>query len=241
MESAKDAYGRELLAYLKNKDGYEVIERDDGFFGISSGPQKYFSEYRKWPSHEKRAIKFAKGRILDIGCGAGRHSLYLQKKGCDVTGIDVSPLAVKICRQRGLKKAEVMSINEVTKFKPAFFDTILMLGNNFGLFGSFKGVKVLLKKFYRITFPKAVIIAESNDPSKTRDPAHLEYQKLNRKRGRPPGQIKIRVRFRKYVGRWFQYLLVSQKEMEEILKGTGWRIKKFINSNNSSYIAIIEK
>ncbi len=56
-----------------------------------------------------------------------------------------------------------------------------------------------------------------------------------------PGQLRIRVRFRKFIGDWFDYLLVSKKEMQEILKGTGWKVKKFIDSEKSIYIGIIEK
>ena len=56
-----------------------------------------------------------------------------------------------------------------------------------------------------------------------------------------PGQLRIRIRFEKYVGEWFDYLLVSKKEMKEILEGTSQGVKKFIDSKKSSYIAIIEK
>jgi hypothetical protein len=69
----------------------------------------------------------------------------------------------------------------------------------------------------------------------------LEYHKLNKKRGRMAGQLRVRIRFRKCVGRWFDYLIVSKKEMGEILKGTGWKIREFIDSDNSAYIAVIEK
>jgi hypothetical protein len=134
-----------------------------------------------------------------------------------------------------------MSITEVRRFKPGCFDAILMLGNNFGLFGSFSKAKVLLRKLHKITSQNAVIIAESNDPYRTENPFHLQYQKTNHKRGRMPGQMKIRIRYMKYVGRWFDYLIVSKEEMKEILEGTGWKVRKFIASTSSSYIAIIEK
>lgn len=166
--------------------------------------------------------------------------MYLQEKGFDILGIDNSPLAVRICKLRGLKKAKVMSIEEVN-FKPNSFDTIIMLGNNFGLFGRFKKARRLLKKFYKITSKDAIIIAETRDPYKTDNPAHLEYQKRNREKGRMSGELRIRVRFEKYATRWFYYLLVSKEEMKEILRGTGWEVKEFIDSQDSQYIAIIGK
>jgi len=55
------------------------------------------------------------------------------------------------------------------------------------------------------------------------------------------GQIRMRHRFRQYVGKWFDYLFVSKEEMKVILEGTGWRIREFIESENSQYVAVIEK
>jgi SAM-dependent methyltransferase len=241
MKPERDAYGRAIWAYYKRGGGFEIVERDDGYFGVSSGPKFYFSEFEDWPDHEKKAMEFVKGRVLDIGCGAGRHSLYLQRRGFDVVGIDISPFAIKTCRLRGLKKTRTMSIDEIDKFPPGSFDTILMLGNNFGLFGSPEKAKVLLKKLYEITSSDARIIAESRDPYKTDNPAHLEYHEFNRRRGRMPGQLRIRVRFEKYVTDWFDYLIVSKEEMKAMLEGTGWRIRNFIDSGGAAYIAIIQK
>ena len=240
MKRAEDAFGRMLWAYYNGQRVFEIDERDDGYIEASTSPKMYFSDYEDWPHHEKKAIEYVKGRVLDIGCGAGRHSLYLQKKGLDVLGIDNSPLAIKVCKLRGLKKAKIMSIEDID-FKPKSFDTIIMMGNNFGLFGSFQKARSLLKRFHKITSDDGLIVAETRDPYKTDNPAHLEYHELNRKRGRMGGQVRIRVRFGKYATPWFDYLFVSKEEMDEILKGTGWKVKQYIDSGNALYIAIIEK
>src|SRR3989441_11975132 len=139
----------------------EVVERDDGFIDTSASlPRYYLAEYKNWRPHEKEAMRYAQGKILDIGCGGGRISLHFQKRGFDVLGIDVSPLAIRVCKLRGLQKARVMSITDVSS-RLGRFDTILMIGNNFGLFGNPKGAKRLLRQFYDSTSPKALIIAES--------------------------------------------------------------------------------
>jgi len=117
-----------------------------------------------------------------------------------------------------------------------------MTGNNFGLFANKKKTKVLLKKLHKVSSENALIIAESNDPYKTKDKNHLDYGKWNRARGKMTGQLKIRIRFEKFVGDWFEYLLVSKNEMEELLEGSGWKVKKFFDKPKTSvYIAIIEK
>jgi SAM-dependent methyltransferase len=240
MNIKHDAFGQAIWAYFKGNDSYEIIERDDGYFDATLGPNVYFSYYKDWPRHEKEAMKFVKGRVLDVGCGAGRHSLYLQKKGFDVVGIDNSPLAIKVCKLRGLRKAKLMSVTQVN-FRPNSFDTIIMLGNNFGLLGNLKRAKWLLKRFHKMTSNKALIVAESNDPYETKNQDHLWYHKFNRRRGRMPGQLRIRVRFGKSVGKWFDYLMVSRDEMAEILDGTGWKIRRIIGSKGSQYVAIIAK
>ncbi|MDO8600634.1 MAG: class I SAM-dependent methyltransferase [bacterium] len=244
MKYHDDAWGAQLLAQYKSRNQdktFEIIEREDGYIAAGSSPGYYFWNYSRWSPMERRAIVYAQGRVLDVGCGAGRHSLYLQNRGFDVTGIDNSPGAIRVCKLRGLKKVKVLPVEHIEKFSLNSFDTVLMLGNNFGLFGNPRRAKVLLKKMYKITSPKAKIIVENRNPYKTNDSAHLQYHKLNKRRGRMPGQIRMRVRFDKLISGWFDYLFVSPQEMQQILKGSGWRVKKLIVSGGAEYFSIIVK
>ena len=240
MKDEQDAFGHEIHDHFEGKGGFEVVERDDGYIDANAGGKTYFSEHKDWSPSVKRAMRYVKGKVLDIGCGAGRHSLYLQGQGFDVLGIDNSPLALKVCRARGLKKAKVTSITEVTS-KLGTFDTILMMGNNFGLFGGLKRARWLLRRFHKMTSDNARIIAQSRDPYDTTEPFHLEYHELNRKTGRMPGQLRIRIRYKKYATQWFDYLLVSRDEMQQVLEGTGWQVRRFLDRAGSAYVAIIEK
>lgn len=240
MKNEQDAYGHLMYDYFNNKTGREVIERDDGFITDSSGPSTYFQKFDEWTQHLQEAIKFAKGKVIDIGCGAGRHSLYLQSKGFDVLGIDSSPLALDVCKKRGVKKTKLMSITKINS-NLGKFDTILMLGNNFGLFASYKRAQWLLKRFATMTSENGIIIVESLDPYKTEEAEHLSYHKTNRQRKRLGGQLRIRVRYKKYKSSWFDYLLVSKEEMSYLVKTTKWEIKKFIDFEERGYSAIIHK
>ncbi len=242
LSPSQDAQGLMMYNYFKGKDdGIEIIERDDGYVDGFAGGSGYLSQYEDWPARQKTAIRFAKGRVLDIGCGGGRHSLYLQKRGHQVVGVDISPLAVRVSKLRGLRDAR---LTPITKLGPGLgkFDTILMLGNNFGLFANPVQARLLLRRFLRMTNPGARIIAETLDIYKRPiPPPHRRYHELNRKRGRMPGQVKIRVRYQDLATPWFDYLLASPREMREILEGTGWRVRQFIPSKGPPYIAIIEQ
>ncbi|MHC4562683.1 MAG: class I SAM-dependent methyltransferase [Planctomycetota bacterium] len=163
LAAKQDAFGQAMWDYAQGRSACEITELDSGFVGVSPGPAAYLAEYRDWPTFQKRAIALARGKVLDVGCGAGRVALYLQSKGLDVTGIDNSPLAIKLCRKRGLKKAKVMSITQLTR-RLGVFDMIVMYGNNFGLVGSFNRARWLLRRFHNMTIDDARILAESNDP-----------------------------------------------------------------------------
>jgi SAM-dependent methyltransferase len=236
------AFGHMLMDGLNDQSAVEIVERDDGYVSASLGVQYYFADFADWPPHEQEAMQYlVPGRVLDLGCGAGRAELYLQQQGYEVVGIDNSPLAVAVCQQRGVQDARLLSITQVGP-ELGLFNNIIMLGNNWGLMGSFQRARWLLRKFHKITAPGSRIIASSNDVYATTDPIHLNYQAYNRARGRMSGQLRLRVLYQMYRSEWFDYLIVSRDEMCAILKGTGWRLLRFIDvPGKGYYAAVIEK
>lgn len=236
----QDAWGQLLKVYLDTGDAFEVIERDDGYLALGSGPDVYFFPYDDWPQYYKDAMTQVRGRVLDIGAGAGRHSLYLQQQGHQVIAIDNSPLAVEVCKARGVVDARVLPIASVDE-QVGIIDTIVMLGNNFGLFADAQQTRALLERFWSLTSAQGRIIAESRNPYETRNPVHLAYHEHNRQQGRMGGQVRMRVRYLQYTGPWFDYLLVSPAEMGDLVAGTGWSIAQLVGDSNDMYIAVLEK
>ena len=240
LREEQDAYGRLLLDAYEGRRAVEVVERDDGFvIGSPVAPDNYFAPFRSWPRHQRQAMRFVRGRALDVGCGAGRVALHLQQRDEEVVAIDLSPLAVEVSRRRGVLDARVLSITAVDK-RVGPIDTIVMLGNNFGLFGSPRRARRLLRRFESIGSDRRRIVAEVLDPYTTDDPDHLAYHERNRERGRPPGQIRIRIRHRHYATPWFDYLFVSPAELETLLVDTGWTLKRTIPSAGRLYVAVLE-
>ncbi|QGN07357.1 methyltransferase domain-containing protein [Halorhabdus sp. CBA1104] len=219
-----------------------MIERDDGFVAPSSGPATYFSEYDEWGADEQTALGHLQGSVLDVGCGAGRHALYAQRQGHDVTGIDVSPGAVEVSRARGLECVEQCDVAEVEDaFAADTFETVLMLGTNFGLVGTAETAPDVLGALATVTTDRGRILAQSRDPHDTDEPHHREYHAFNRERGRLPGALRMRTRYKTYATPWFDYLLVSPTEMDHVLEATGWTRTETWEGDDGLYTAMLEK
>jgi SAM-dependent methyltransferase len=237
----EDAFGRTVLDHLEGRRAHEVIERSDGYVDVSGGPQAYFEPFRRWLPVERRAMRFVRGRVLDVGVGAGRVALHLQERGHEVVGIDNSPLAVEVARRRGVKDARLVPFSRIGP-DLGVFDTVVMMCNNFGLFGSAAGATRMLRRLQRLTTPEARIVAGSRDPYGTDNPDHLTYQQQNRERGRMSGQLRLRTIHGRYRGRWFDYLLASPDEMRELAASGGWRIERLLaDDDDDYYIGVLRK
>jgi SAM-dependent methyltransferase len=240
MSPAQDAYGEMLLAALDGHNPVEIVEREDGFISASvMGPGLYLAPFRRWPAHHRRAMRFVRGRVLDVGCGGGRVCLHVQERGGDAVGIDISPGAIDVCRRRGVRDARLVAIEQLDE-SLGRFDTVVMLGNNLGLLAAPDAGRATLRRLHELTTARGRIVAESRDVTGTDDPAHLRYQEQNVRRGRLPGQIRIRIRYRDAATPWFDYLMVSPTELERLVDGTGWTVTRVLGSDDT-YIAVLDK
>ncbi|HRI05692.1 MAG TPA: class I SAM-dependent methyltransferase [Candidatus Dojkabacteria bacterium] len=236
-----DAYGKYLLDAYNGKNPTQIIERDDGHTEKSQYSPAYFSEFKDWPHVQQEAIQFTQGKVLDIGAGAGRVSMYLQDKGHEVTAIDNSPLAVEVCKKRGVKDARVIPIEEINILNGEKFDTVVLFGLGLGLLGNKELAQKTLERLHQITSEHARIIGDGLDPYQTDDPEHLNYHKFNTNKGRMPGQVRIKIKAEDYESDWIEYLLTSQLELEDLLKKTGWKVEKHFSANDPTYAAVITK
>jgi len=122
--------------------------------------ESFFREKETFPQLEKNAFRYCKGKILDAGAGSGPHALYLQKKGFDITGIDIGEKSVQVMQRRGLKKAVCENI---FNYEAETFDTILMMMNGIGLAGDLPGLSKLLQHFKKLLNPKGQLLFDSTD------------------------------------------------------------------------------
>lgn len=238
---SSDAYGASMLSYLATGSApARVVERDDGFMETTRDPSPYFAQFRDWPQQDRRAMRYVRGRVLDVGCGAGRFSLYLQQRGFSVLGIDSSAGAVEVSRRRGVRDARHLPLDEINATLGTF-DTVLLLGGTLGLLADTQKAHALLCLLDRITTERGRVIGESRNPHATADPQHLAYHARNRNLGRLPGQVRLRVRYGDDSTPWFDYLLVSPAELDLLLQESSWRRNHVIQGEGGLYIAVIDK
>ena len=235
-----DAWSEIMKDAADGISGKYYIEREDGRVETLE-VSDYIKPFSDWPEVEKLAIKYVSGKVLDIGCGAGRVVLYLQILGHDVVGIDLAPGAIEASRKMGVSKAFEMSASDL-KFNDEIFDTVVMFGNNFGIAGNETRTIKMLKQLHKFTSPDARILAGSLDPLDTNDPEHLEYHKMNREKSRPPGLARIRVRYKDIVSDWSDLWLTTPAEMEILADKGGWRLEEIVQiEGESHYVGILRK
>lgn len=238
LDRREDAFGQLLLDHLAGRGGQAILERDDGRAQPALPAAVFFGAFDKWPPEEQQVFEGVQGRVLDVGCGAGRHSLEAQRRGCEVVAIDISPGAVEVARRRGVIDVRLLPLADVDHTL-GVFDTLLMMCGNFGLFGTEVEARRLLRTLHEITSVEGRIVFDSVDPSDDRE--DLSYQARNRSLGRRPGQVTIRLAYGDVTTPWFELLNLSPSELEELLDGSGWRLAELVPSTPPEYFGVLEK
>lgn len=157
----KDLFGKAILDFQTNNNPEDIITETSISNPDEMSVSYLFRDYDEMPQLEKTALNLSKGKVLDVGCGAGSHSLYLQNhKNLSVKAIDISANAIKACQLRGIKNAEVVDILSIKNEK---FDTILILMNGTGIFGTLSKTSDYLLKLKSLLNPNGQILIDSSD------------------------------------------------------------------------------
>lgn len=158
----KDLFGKAILDYQTNNSPEDLVTETSISEADEMSVSYLFRNYNEMPKLEQKALQLAKGKVLDVGCGAGSHALELQnERKLDVFAIDISENAIKACQLRGIKNVNVVNLLDLTV--DIKFDTILLLMNGTGIFGTLKETSKYLQKLKSLLQEGGQILIDSSD------------------------------------------------------------------------------
>ena len=155
----KDLFGKAILDFQTNNTPQALITETSISEPDEMDVAYLFRDFDQMPKIEQQALKLCSGKILDVGCGAGSHSLYLQQQNLDVFAIDISENAIVACHLRGIKNLSNINLLDVEDK----FDTILLLMNGTGIFGTLNQTDLYLKKLKSLLNENGQILIDSSD------------------------------------------------------------------------------
>ncbi len=158
----KDLFGKAILDFQTNNSPEDIITETSISEADEMSVAYLFRSYDEMPKLEQKALQLAKGKVLDVGCGAGSHSLTLQNdRKLDVIAIDISANAIEACQLRGIKNTKVEDLLDLDATEK--FDTILLLMNGTGIFGTLNETPKYLQKLKSLLNPNGQILIDSSD------------------------------------------------------------------------------
>lgn len=230
----KDIIGIALLDYYHGNYSEDIMT-ETNISEEDELPLSYlFRDYEEMPLIEQKALDLARGRVLDVGCGAGSHSLYLQEKGLDVTAIDTSPGAIEVCKLRGIKKAENIDLLALKNDK---FDTILLLMNGTGIFQNLENTQTYLLHLKSLLNPGGQILIDSSD---------LQYMYDTTEEGaiivpadRYYGELEFTIHYKGMESDAFDWLYLDERVFEAICDSNHLKFEIVSRGDNFDYLARI--
>lgn len=194
-----------------------------------------FRSYHEMPPLEQRALNEARGKVLDVGAGAGCHALALQERGLDVTAVDISPLSCETMKERGVANVECVNI-----FNQRFqerFDTLLLLMNGTGIAGKLSRLPQLLSRLKQLMNPSAQILIDSSD-------LRYVYEDENGVLdvdldGAYYGEVDYQMTYRNIIGKSFDWLYADSVVLAECCRQCGLKCEILAQGNHYDYLARI--
>ena len=192
-----------------------------------------FREFEAMSEVEKYALAACQGRILDVGAGAGCHSLILQSRGLDVEAIDVSPGCVEVMRRRGVEKLYHRNILDPSTSR---YDTVLMLMNGIGISGSLHGLNLFIQQLDTLLAPGGQLLADSTDLSET---FQENGEPVYNEKGDYCGETDFVMIYKGLRSDPFSWLYVDFELLQTICSYHGFRCDKLIEGEDKQFLARI--
>lgn len=233
IQAKSDPIGQAIFNYYYKKDNTPINVFSKIVEEEQLPPDYFFRTHCDMPLLERLALKNCAGKVLDIGAGAGCHSLYLQSKNIDITSIEISKLCCDIMKARGVNKVENSDI--LTYFKGPY-DTILLLMNGIGISGTKEGLGTLLKHLKLLIKPNGKILLDSSDLIYLYEEEDGTYL-LDINAENYYGEIEYRLNYKNIIGEPFSWLFADNVILSEIAEQNGFKTKVLEYGPHFDYLA----
>jgi SAM-dependent methyltransferase len=231
----KDLFGIAFHEYLAGNTGENILVSIDIAETEVLPVEYFFRGYDQMPEWEQLVLDECKGKILDVGAGAGSHALHLAKKGFDVTAIDISEGGVDVMKQRGIAKALVQDF--FTMKSDEKFDTLLLLMNGTGMAGTISRLPDLLKQAASLLAPGGAIFLESTDILYMFEDE--DGSAMIDLTGNYYGEVTYRLQYKNQKGEPFSWLFVDYENLSDCAATAGLDCEVFYSGDNYNYVACL--
>ncbi len=209
----KDVLGQAMHDYCFKNNPQKLWIRNNYGEPEEMPVKIYFRAEKQMPKLEQMALKLCKGKVLDVGAGAGSHALALQQKEYDVTAIDISPKAAEVMQHRGIKK---IVTGDVFFYKSDTFDTLLLMMNGIGFTGNTENLRLFLQHAKTLINKGGQLLFDSSDV------AYLYDYKLPQ-RETYYGEITYQYDYKNERTDWFTWLYIDRYLLTIIASEEGWQ------------------
>lgn len=228
----KDILGKAILDYHNGDRNAKLWVYDHLGPRVEMKRSVYFRTWDTMPKLEQIAIQKCEGSILDVGAGAGAHSLALQAFKKDVTALDISPLNCQVMRERNIQNVtncDFFSYNERS------FDTILLLMNGVGISGKLSGFNRLLQHCSSLLNENGTIFLDSCDLN------YMYEDGLEKPTDRYYGEIDCNYGYKDEMSEKFTWLYLDFETMRKMCLQKGWSCEQIYNDGNDQFLVTIKR
>ncbi|MBL7883250.1 MAG: class I SAM-dependent methyltransferase [Bacteroidia bacterium] len=102
----------------------------------------------------------ANSKILDLACGKGRHSIYINKKGYQVTGIDLACDSIRFAQQYANANLDFFIHDMRHTFRVNYYDYVLNMFTSFGYFENEKDTINTLQSVHKNLKPNGIFVLD---------------------------------------------------------------------------------
>lgn len=208
--------------------------RADGIsFAIET--EEYFRLDGSLADLDELLLDRCRGRVLDVGAGAGRHALALQNMGREVVAIDLSPICVALCKERGVRDARILDVMTLDSARPlGRFDTILFGMQTIGVAGGVSPLGQLLTRLQNCLRPAGELIVDSSALREA-------WEGDVKDRAPSRGEIVLSMRYRGLRGECFPWVYLAEADLADVAVGAGFEMETLGSVESGEYLAVLRR